>query len=121
MKTPVVTASLGNTDQYNTFTGKDLGSTLQGFYIEAAYNLLHNNKATDQKLTPFVRYESYNTHHATEGNLTANDAYAISEIVFGIGWKLSPGAVLKADLQLISSEAHDDAKKQFNMGVGIMF
>ena len=112
-------ANLKNTDSYNAFTGKDLGSRLVGYYIEAGYNLLHNAE-TSQKLVPFLRYEKYNTHSRTEGNLTKNSAYDRTDITFGIGWWLSNGAVLKADYQAFKN-AFDDSSGQFNLGVGIWF
>ena len=114
-------ANLGNTDQYNVFTGKDLGGALQGYYLEAGYNLFSffDNK-TDQ-LVPFVRYENYNTHQKTAGDLEKNDSYSVSEVTAGIGWRISTGAVLKADVQFKKTAAADKANKQFNMGVGIWF
>lgn len=112
-------ASLNNTDQYNAFTGKDLGSQLFGYYLEAGYDLL-NSKNTDQKLVPFARYEKYNTHQEVEG-ITQNLAYDRTDVTAGIGWWMSPGAVLKADMQWFSNEASDDSKTQLNLGIGIWF
>jgi hypothetical protein len=112
-------ASLNNTDQYNTFTGKDLGSALFGYYLEAGYDLLNKQK-TEQKLVPFVRYEKYNTHHDVDG-ISKNLAYDRKEITAGIGWWMATGAVLKADLQWFGNEASDDYRKQLNLGIGIWF
>ena len=35
-----IIAELSNTDQYNGFTGKDVGSKLTGYYYEIGYNLM---------------------------------------------------------------------------------
>jgi hypothetical protein len=112
-------ANIKNTDQYNDLTGKDLGSQLFGWYAEAGYNLLHSTE-TEQKLVPFVRYEMYNTHAKTEGNLAVNGAYDRTDVTVGAGWWLSSGAVLKADYQFFSN-ALDNSSGQFNMGIGIWF
>lgn len=108
-----------NTDQYNSFTGKDLGSQLLGWYLEAGYDLLSGSE-TGQRFVPFIRYERYNTHHKTEGNLPANKAYDISEVTVGTGWWLNSGTVLKADYQFIQN-AMDNKSGQFNLGIGIWF
>lgn len=112
-------ASLSNTNQYNAFTGKDVGSELFGYYLEAGYDLLSGQK-TEQKLVPFVRYEKYNTHQAVDG-IEKNLAYDRTDITAGIGWWLAQGAVLKADMQWFGNEATDDYKTQLNLGIGIWF
>jgi hypothetical protein len=113
-------ASNGNTAQYNEFTGKDLGSQMLGWYLEAGYDLLYS-KDTDQRLVPFIRYEKYNTHSKTEGGLEANKAYDRTDVTAGLGWWLAPGAVLKADYQFFSNEFDDSNKGQLNLGIGIWF
>lgn len=113
-------AAVSNTEQYNQFAKKDLGSALQGYYLEAAYNVLKHTQCETQ-LLPFVRYEAWNVHHKTAGALTANKTYDKSAVVAGLGWKLAPGAVLKADVQWVKSAATDKAAKAFNAGIGIMF
>ena len=51
-----------NSDAYNTFTGKDLGEALLGFYVEAAFDFWPMiTKNNNHSLTPFVRVEKYNT------------------------------------------------------------
>lgn len=112
-------ANINNTDEYNDFTGKDLGSQLFGWYAEVGYNLLHFVR-TEQKLVPFIRYEKYNTHAKTEGGLAVNGAYDRTDVTVGAGWWLSSGAVLKADYQFFSN-ALDNSFGQFNMGIGIWF
>lgn len=112
-------ASLSNTNQYNAFTGKDVGSELFSYYLEAGYDLLNGQK-TEQKLVPFVRYEKYNTHKAVDG-IEKNLAYDRTDITAGIGWWLAQGAVLKADMQWFGNEATGDFETQLNLGIGIWF
>lgn len=112
-------ANIKNTDQYNDFTGKDLGSQLFGWYAEAGYNLLHSAE-TEQRFVPFVRYEMYNTHAKTESGLAVNGAFDRTDVTVGAGWWISSGAVLKADYQFFS-DALDNSSGMFNMGIGIWF
>jgi hypothetical protein len=72
-------------------------------------------------LTPFVRYESYNTHFKVKGDLEKNNNFKKKAVIAGLGWTLTPGAVLKADIQWVKSEADAKAAKTFNAGIGIMF
>ncbi|WP_372775511.1 hypothetical protein [Mangrovibacterium sp.] len=113
-------ASISNSDEYNAFTGKDLGSAMFGYYLEAGYDLL-NAKQTDQKLIPFVRYEQYNTHQKTDG-ITRNLAYDRADVTAGVGYWLTSGAVLKADMQWMKNESSGSSTtKQFNLGIGVWF
>ena len=50
-----------------------------------------------------------------------NDAYDRTVITTGLGWKVAPGAIFKADMQFLKSKADDSYSKIFNIGVGIWF
>jgi hypothetical protein len=114
-------SNLSNTDQYNEFTGKDLGSALQGYYVEAGYDLFHTSSSISSQLVPFVRYEKYDTHHKTEGGLAQNSAYDRTDITAGISWRATSGVALKADYQWKKTAVADSNTGLFNMGVGIWF
>lgn len=118
--------ALSNTEAYNQFTAvegtaNNLGSAMMGYYLEGAYNLFKHLPSTSYKLTPFVRYESYNTHFKVKGDLEKNNNFKKKAVIAGLGWTLTPGAVLKADIQWVKSEADAKAAKTFNAGIGIMF
>ena len=119
-------ANLSNTDEYNEFNAdadgnpNDLGSSLIGYYAEAAYDVLSFFEA-DTKLYPFVRYEFLNTHHDVESNIEANPAFEKTIITTGLTWALENGACLKADIQFSKAESADDYTKTLNLGVGVMF
>jgi hypothetical protein len=113
-------ASLNDTEDYNTLTGKDLGSALQGYYVEGAYNLLP--LSAKQRLFAFARYENYDTHANTEGGLEVNDAFDRTDITTGLSYHIAPGVVLKGDYQFKSNEAEDsDVANQLNFGIGVWF
>lgn len=114
-------ASLSNTSNYNAFTGSDVGSALEGWYLEAGYNVFHTVASMPTELVPFVRYEHYDTHADVADGITRNDALNIKEITAGLGWRLTTGAVLKADYRWKKSKADDDYSGQFNLGIGVWF
>ena len=116
-----IDATISDSEAYNSAKGDgDLGSAMNGFYIEGAYNVLP--LSSTQKLDAFIRYENFNTHASTDGVLVANDAYHRDEFTYGFSYHLANGAVFKADYQSkgIALEGADN-KGQFNMGIGIFF
>lgn len=117
-------ANLGlvsNSARYNEFTGSDLGSSIGGWYLEASYDLLHSSERFESGLIPFIRYEQYNTQASIESPAIANPAYQRSDLTLGLGWKLTAGAMLKADFQWFGNKARDEAVTQFNAGVAVWF
>ncbi|MFQ3341476.1 MAG: hypothetical protein ACI9TK_001139 [Flavobacteriaceae bacterium] len=112
-------ASLTDTELYNKLTGRDLGSKIMGWYLEAAYNFLpFKNK---QRLDGFIRYENYNTHHDVGEFTTKNSAFHRKEWTFGFSYHIAPGAVYKIDYQNKSTAISNSKKGQFNMGIGVWF
>ncbi len=115
-----IQASLSDTEDYNTLNSADLGSKLQGWYLEAAYNLIPLGR--EQKLDAFVRYEKYDTHADVEGALTRNDSYNRNEWTTGLSYHVAPGAVVKADYQIFDNAVSgNDSKGQLNIGFGVWF
>lgn len=113
-------ASLSDTQAYNALTGQDLGSALQGFYIEGAYNLLAVEKR--QKLFAFTRFEKFNTHSQTAGNLEQNPAYDRTDVTTGLTYHIAPGVVVKGDYQFRSDKRIGaDIKDRLNFGIGVWF
>ncbi len=113
-------ASLSDTEEYNTLTGRDLGSALQGFYVEGAFNLLPTGKK--QKLYAFARYEKYDTHASVEGDLARNDAYNRTDVTTGLTYHIVPGVVLKGDYQFRSNALDGgDVDDRLNFGIGVWF
>lgn len=114
-----ITSSINDADQYNQLTGKDLGSSMSGYYIEAAYNLLPIVKR--QRLFAFVRYENFDTHATVPSNITRKAAFHRKEITTGLSYHLAPGAVFKVDYQNKSTGLAGSDKGQINAGVGVWF
>ena len=112
-------ASITDTEDYNNLYTADLGSALQGYYLEAAYNLLPLGK--EQQLYAFARFEDYDTHASVDGGLMKNDSYDRNEWTFGLSYKIAPGAVVKADYQIKDNAADSDVPNQLNVGLGVWF
>jgi len=120
-------SALSNTDKYNAYGSEgsdvlnDLGSSLMGYYIEAGYNVLKYNQNTPSQLVPFVRYEQFNTHNTVHSSIIKNDVYNKTAITTGLSWRITQGAIVKADMQFIKSKANSEYDRIFNAGVGFMF
>jgi hypothetical protein len=115
-----INASLSNTESYNNLTNKDLGSVLQGWYLETAYNLLAQEKK--QRLFAFVRYEQFDTHAKTEGDLVRNNAYNRSDITTGLSYHIALGVVLKGDYQIRdNAQSNSELPNMLNFGIGVWF
>ncbi len=115
--------SLSGTDNYNTLTGKDLGSQMNGYFAEIAYNFMpFFDKNTPKRLVAFSRYEQYNTQSKTAGNLVANKAYDRNNITLGLDFNIAIGVAIKADYQWFDNAiSNNNLKNQFNAGIGVMF
>jgi hypothetical protein len=114
-----VYASLNDTEAYNTLYNADLGSALQGWYLEAAFNLLPLNK--QQQLYAFTRYEDYNTQASVDGGLVKNGSYDRNDWSFGLSYGIAPGAVVKVDYQIKDDATNTDIPNQLNIGIGVWF
>ncbi|CAM1333350.1 hypothetical protein [Tenacibaculum aestuariivivum] len=113
-------ASVTDSKAYNAYYTSDLGSALQGWYLEGAYNILSQDK--EQQLIAFSRYEDFNTHASTEGGLAKNLAYDRNEWTFGLTYKVAPGAAFKADYQFINNAViGSKTTEQLNLGFGVWF
>jgi len=116
----LVYASLSGSEAYNTLTERDLGSALFGYYAEVGYNLLPIT--AKQRLVAFARYENYDTHAATEGDLVENDAFNRTDVTTGLSYHIAPGVVVKGDYQFRSNKASgSDVKDRLNFGLGVWF
>lgn len=113
--------SISNTDEYNDYTGANLGSQIMGYYTEASYKFRLSKDKNFPRLIPFVRYENYNTHHAVRNGITKNDAYNRETLTGGLGFQITPGTIIKTDFQWVKTEANPKPTNVFNLGFGYWF
>lgn len=120
LRSEIVISTLSNTRQYNGLTDKNAPKAVRGMYGEIAYNLLHGTNS-QQSLTAFFRYETYDTHYKVDPGVTKEEKYKVNEIIFGFGFKLAEGAVLKTDLQISKPGDDSETRRIFSAGVGVWF
>lgn len=113
--------SIGNTARLNTpLVGNPslIPGSFDGFYAQAAYRLWSHQ---DFALSPFVRWERFNTarSYAELGQgLTPEAARSERVITLGANLQVAQGIVLKADLQRFRENAD---LNRVNLGLGWSF
>jgi hypothetical protein len=117
----VAAGRFANVDSLNaTFAGQlaPVPSRFGGWYVQSAYRLWSRG---DYAITPFVRYERYNTASAYAG-LAQGLAPAIQPDTrvwtLGASFFLTPQVVFKADYQRF---LNDSSLDRFNLGLGLNF
>ncbi len=118
--------SLGNTKEYNEFTGSNgslntLGSSMIGYYAEIGYNLFRLSDQIKDELIPFVRYEAYDTQNTIDQGVVRSPSNAASILTSGLTWKITPKVAFKSDLQFVKKKSDDKSSTIFNAGFGLMF
>ena len=113
--------SISHTEALNlTFPGSPtpVPSSFNGWYLQGAYKLWSN---TDYSLSPFIRYEQFNTaasYSAMPPGLGVAALEAEKVTTIGASFRIGEGVVLKADLQKFKRDSNLD---RFNLGVGYSF
>jgi len=113
----------GLINQNNGFAGdQSVGSELYGFYLEAGYNVLSLVDLGHylEYLSPFVRFEKYNTQYKVPSGFESNPANDRITVTYGLSYKPIPNIVIKLDFQDRRNE-DDTADNQFNLGIGYVF
>ena len=110
MRGQYITTSIDNTEEYNTAWDSDLGSKMNGWYMETSYNLMASDKT--ERLDLFARYSNYDTH---------NNAYNRNVLTTGLSWHVAKGAAFKMDYQILGNEGSDDNQSVINFGMGVWF
>lgn len=103
-------------------SGSDsVGSKLEGWYAEAAYDVLGLfSPGTKQSLSPFVRYETYDTQAEVPSGFASNPANDDEIVTVGLDYKPLPYVVFKADVQAYDDGAGNDSTR-VNIGMGYVF
>ncbi|MDC8758615.1 outer membrane beta-barrel protein [Janthinobacterium fluminis] len=105
-------------NQLNIGQPNPIPSAFAGWYLQAAYQLL---KAGDYTLSPFLRYEQYNTAKSFKGvpqGVGVTPAVDEKVVTVGANLKVGEGVVLKADYQKFRE---DKTRDRLNLGVGFSY
>lgn len=118
---------VGNADSVNAVQGNAVGGTgsvgsdMFGGYLEAAYDVLTlwgNPKG--QSLTPFARYERYDTQAGVPHAWRKNPSNSRVEYTVGAGYKPVNQVILKADHQFLKNQGLTGVG-QTNLAIGYIF
>jgi Phosphate-selective porin O and P len=90
-------------------------SSFWGYYAEAGY---HFSFGDEMQLSPFLRYERYNTQASVPSGFSADKKNNERVTTLGLNFKLHPQVVFKADYQDFKE---DPKKDRFSLGMGYMF
>ena len=116
-------ARVGEADelsQLNGLTGAEgIGSAMQGWYLEAGYDILRGTASTHQ-LIPYGRYERVDTQRDVPAGFSADPANDLTVTSLGVAWKPVPQVVAKLGYQ-IHSTAADTGVNQLNVHMGWLF
>ncbi|GMR05291.1 MAG: FlxA-like family protein [Thermodesulfobacteriota bacterium] len=120
----------GNSD-FEAAPPGNVGKAAQGWYAEAAYDIMPLLKGgTESSLSPFVRYEAYDTHEEVFAG-TPDPVQDRTVTTAGVSYKPIPYVVIKADYQWKDTASGLPAGKgagldenkvdQANLGIGFIF
>jgi len=120
--TQTTIGGVGEINQANGFTGnQSVGQYLWGGYVEVAYNILNVfAPQSTQYVSPFFRYERYNTQGTVPDGYESDPANDRRIYTTGISYKPIPRVVLKADWQVRNSHGGGGVNA-FNLGTGYEF
>ena len=117
-------ASLGDVAALNEALGKtgsgSVGETLNGYYVQAGYDLLHRTVHSGQSLMPYLRFERLNTQASVPSGYEQSTANDKGSLTLGVAYQPEPRIVFKLDYKNNSNEA-DSGLDQLNFQVGYVF
>ena len=97
---------------------QSVGEKLRGGYLQLGYDVLAGRGA--QSLTPYARWESYNTQDEVPAGFRANPANDVESLTLGVAWKPIDQLTLKVDHQNYDNAAGTGVD-QFNVLLGWIF
>ncbi|MEK7388207.1 MAG: porin [Elusimicrobiota bacterium] len=118
---------VGNADSVNIANGytsgarTSIGSKLFGGYVEGAFDVLTLSKdSRGHSLSPFFRYERYDTQAQTPAAFAKNPANSRVEYTAGLTYKPISQVAVKADHQWMRNQARTGVN-QWNLGLAYIF
>jgi hypothetical protein len=116
-------AHVGDVAALNSINGltgnQSIGERMFGGYVQIAFDVLSLTRS-HQSLSPFARYERYDTQERVPAGFEKDPANSRVEYTFGLAYKPIPNIALKADWQNLNNAAGTGVDR-FNMGIGYLF
>lgn len=108
-------------DQANNFEGDEsVGTRQTGWYVEAGFDVLSLVPRSRMSLTPFARYEAWDTQASVPDGYARNPENDVTQWTAGVVFKPIPQVVLKLDGQW-RKNATKTGVNQFNAALGYEF
>lgn len=99
---------------------QSVGEGQQGWYVQAAYDVMTLRSGSRWSISPFVRYEQIDTQDGVPAGFDEDPATDRTVLTFGVGVKPITNVVLKADFQRHANEGKSGIN-QLNVGMGYLF
>jgi len=93
-----------------------IGERLVGGYVQVGYNVLHGIRTDGLSLTPYVRWEKFNTQDSVPSGFATSASTDEDVLTYGLNVKPRDGIVFKAEFQ-----AYSEAADQWNLAMGYNF
>ena len=117
-------AELDDVAQLNEALGltgsRSVGEEMAGYYLQAGYDLFSLWRHGEQSLTPFARWEEYDTQRRVPAGYAANPANDIESLTLGLAYQPIEQVILKLDFQDIDNAAGTGVD-QWNVALGYVF
>jgi hypothetical protein len=115
---------IGEADLVNALNGlegdESVGSRQEGWYFQAAFDLLSLKPGSKAGLLPYLRYERYDTQAHVPAGYERNPANENRELTVGLAFKPIDPLIVKADWQQRRNAAHTGVN-QWNIALGYLF
>lgn len=120
----VTRASIGDAAAINELNGLEgadsVGSRIGGWYAEGGYDFGNLFGRADMTLTPYARYESFDTQRRVPVGFERNPANDQQILTLGVAFKPISQTVIKLDWQDVDNKASTGAD-QWNVSLGYIF
>lgn len=101
--------------QIGQVNGNAVADKMVGYYVEAAYNVMHGKNCF---VAPYVRYENYNTQDDVDSSVgTASKANEVTNLTYGVMYKPVEKVSFKLDYTKNETEAKTGVDT-VNFGIG---
>ena len=106
----------------NTRYGSNVGSRIEGGYLEGAVNVVHFlAPSSNQRLAAFIRHERYDLHAAVPSGTPRDNTLAKRITTMGLTYKPVWNVSFKGDYQLRRNRAGIGQDEAVSLGVGYQF
>jgi cell division protein FtsB len=99
---------------------ESIGSSFAGWYIEGGYDLASLFPRGDSSLSPYARYERFDTQRTVPFGYERNHENSGRIFTLGVAFKPIPQTVIKVDWQNVNNRAGTGVD-QFNVALGYIF